>query len=610
MLKKNLRVVTALFLIALITFSSITLLNRMGRGLKVDLTEDRIYMLSGETKKILGGLSQTIRLKLFYSRTEAMKGLDSLRPYNNYFFYVRDLLREYASAARGKVILEIIDPKEDTREEREALAYGLRPIPTTDDDRFFFGLVLTTEFGQERTIALLAPERQQQAEYDISEMIYSAAGQAKKRIGILSTAQADGTASTSGPKGWFVLERLKAYYDVTMLPPDSVLFQKLDAVMVIHPRALPDPTLAALDQYVLGGGKLVVFQDPYFTAAPHGDGSADAPLRSSSLNRLLVAWGCEMPPDTVAADPSLASSMQPARDGGAGKTATLMALKGPAVSHEDGVNPGVDLVRVLNAGKLQVKPVPGITATPLLRTSESGYTVRADGTIHRVSEANETVLLGVRLTGTFRSALAGDPPTDKTADASAKPAVSKGNPVVVVFSDVDMLTNAMARPEAASVTSGNLDLALATMEGLTGSVSLAAMKARGKIMRPFTALDEMERDFDRRIAPAVSELQANIAAAESELQGLARKANDGEEILLKEEILRNSKIAEGKISRAREELAGIQHTKKETTDGLLSQFKIFILFAGPALVLSIPALVIIVRFVFKRLRSKQWATVN
>ncbi len=117
-----------------------------------------------------------------------------------------------------------------------------------------------------------------------------------------------------------------------------------------------------------------------------------------------------------------------------------------------------------------------------------------------------------------------------------------------------MLTNAMARPEATSA-SGNLDLVLATMEGLTGSVSLAAMKARGKIIRPFTTLDAMERDFDRSVAPAVSELQANIAAAESELQGLARKANDGEEILLKEEILRNSKITEGKISRAREELA-------------------------------------------------------
>ena len=112
MLKKNLRVVTALFLIALITFSSITLLNRMGRGLKVDLTEDRIYTLSDETKKIVGGLSHTIRLKLFYSRTEAMKGFDSLRPYNNYFFYIRDLLREYASAVPGE------DRPRDHRPER------------------------------------------------------------------------------------------------------------------------------------------------------------------------------------------------------------------------------------------------------------------------------------------------------------------------------------------------------------------------------------------------------------------------------------------------------------------------------------------------------------
>ena len=306
MLKKNLRVVTALFLIALITFSSITLLARMGRGLKVDLTEDRIYTLSDETKKIIGNLTHTTRLKLFYSRTEAMKGLDSLRPYNNYFFYVRDLLREYASAARGRIVLEIIDPKEDTREEREALVYGLRPIPTTDDDRFFFGLVLTTEFGQERTIALLTPERQQQAEHDITEIIYSATSQTKKKIGILSALHTDSTASATGPKGWLVLERLKAHYDVTMLPPDAAAFDKLDAVMVVHPRAVPDATLTALDRYVTGGGKLVVFQDPSCMAAPHaGDGASAPGPGTSSLNRLLSAWGCEMPPDIVAADPSL-----------------------------------------------------------------------------------------------------------------------------------------------------------------------------------------------------------------------------------------------------------------------------------------------------------------
>jgi ABC-type uncharacterized transport system involved in gliding motility auxiliary subunit len=615
MLKKNLRVVTALFLIALITFSSITLLARMGRGLKVDLTEDRIYTLSDETKKIIGNLTHTTRLKLFYSRTEAMKGLDSLRPYNNYFFYVRDLLREYASAARGRIVLEIIDPKEDTREEREALVYGLRPIPTTDDDRFFFGLVLTTEFGQERTIALLAPERQQQAEHDITEMIYSATAQSKKKIGILSMLHTDSTASTTGPKGWFVLERLKSHYDVAMLPPDATAFDKLDAVMVVHPRAVPDTMLTALDRYVTGGGKLVVFQDPSFMAAPHAADGASAPgPSSSSLNRLLSAWGCEMPPDTVAADPTFASTMQPARDGGAGKTPTLMALKGHAVSHEDSINPGVSLVRMFNAGKLQVKPVSGITAMPLLQTSASGYTVRADETMLRTSETNENVLLGVRLTGRFRSAFAGDQPNDTAegVQTGTKPAEGKGNPVVVVFSDVDMLTNAMARPETTAVSGGNLDLVLATMEGLTGSVSLATMKAKGTIMRPFAALDEMERNFDHSVAPMMTGLQAEIAAAENELRTLALKEPGGEEALLKEELLRKRKIIEGKISRARDELGGIQQTKKEATDGLLSQLKIFIVFAGPALVLLIPALVTIFRLVARltRLRRKQWATGN
>jgi hypothetical protein len=232
----------------------------------------------------------------------------------------------------------------------------------------------------------------------------------------------------------------------------------------------------------------------------------------------------------------------------------------------------------------------------------------------RTSETNEAVLLGVRLTGRFRSAFAGEPPNDTAegAQTGTKPADSKGNPVVVVFSDVDMLTNTMARPETASISGGNLDLVLATMEGLTGSVSLATMKAKGTIMRPFATLDEMERDFDRSVAPTMAGLQAEIAAAENELRSLTIKEPGGEEALLKEELLRKRKFIEGKISRARDELGGIQQTKKETTDGLLSQLKIFIVFAGPALVLAIPALIIIIRFIARltRLRRKQWATGN
>ena len=192
----------------------------------------------------------------------------------------------------------------------------------------------------------------------------------------------------------------------------------------------------------------------------------------------------------------------------------------------------------------------------------------------------------MRLTGTFRSAFAGDPSTDKAADAGTGPAGSKGNPVVVVFSDVDMLTNAMARPEAASVSGGNLDLVLATMESLTGSVSLAVMKARGKIIRPFTALDEMERDFDRSVAPAVSEIQAEYRGRRERASGSRPKIKR-----------RRGNPAEGGDPPEQQDHRGKDLArpggtgrnpaceKGKTDDGLLSQFKIFIVFAGPALVL-------------------------
>jgi len=598
MLKKNAKVLAAIFLIALITFSSITLLARVGRALKVDLTQDRIYSLSDETNKVMAGLTHPVRLKLFYSRTEALKGFDSLRAYSNYFFYIRDLLREYASRSRGRIALEIIDPRRDSREEGEALQYGLRPIPTVGDDRFYFGLVLTTEFGQEKAIPLLAPERQQLAEYDITEMIHSATSRTKKRIGVLSTVHLGSTAypaettramglAENAPKGPSALEPLKSHYDVTMLAADAASLQKFDAVVVIHPRNVPELTLAALDRYVTGGGKLVVFQDPAFMAdAPgYAAGSAYAPgQNASNLNRLLSAWGCEMAPDVLAADPGTAART-------AAGPATLMTLRGQAIRHEVGLNTGVTQVRVFSAGALQIKAVPGIAATVLLRAPETGITVRSENPQQRASEGKEIVTLGVLLTGSFRSALEGEPVVGAPkAGAPAGPAAgAKAAPVVVVFSDVDMLTGAMA---AAAPAGGNADLLLSAMEGLTGSVPLASIKARGRIIRPFSAVARMEESYDESAAAAIASLQAEIAAAERELGTLARKNQEGEESLLKEEILRSRKMTEAKITRAKEELAALQHKKRTMVESLFTKWKVFILLGGPALVLLIPAVVL------------------
>jgi hypothetical protein len=232
-----------------------------------------------------------------------------------------------------------------------------------------------------------------------------------------------------------------------------------------------------------------------------------------------------------------------------------------------------------------------------------------DNPQHRASEGKELLCLGVRLTGSFPSALASDS-AQNAPKAGPEAAAKKAAAVVVVFSDVDMLTGPLAAPESATaLAGGNADLVLSTMESLTGSVSLASIKARGRIMRPFNAVDRMEENYDQSTAPTVAALQSEIAAGERELNSLARKTQDGEESLLKEEILRSRKMTETKISRAREELAAIQHKKRVMVEGLFTKGKAFILLAGPVAVLLIPALMLATRL-FRRIelpKRKLWS---
>ena len=79
-------------------------------------------------------------MKLFYTKTAVMKAPDQIRVYNNYYFFVEALLKEYTKASKGMVELEIVDPRPYSDEEAEALRYGIQKFPMTEEENFFFGL--------------------------------------------------------------------------------------------------------------------------------------------------------------------------------------------------------------------------------------------------------------------------------------------------------------------------------------------------------------------------------------------------------------------------------------------------------------------------------------
>ena len=125
-MNRLIRAITAIALIAVITVSAISICQNIGKSMRVDITDQGLYTLSDGTKAVLDGLNQPIKLKLYYSKTAAMKGPDQIRYFNEYYVFVKALLDEYVTAAKGNVILDVIDPESFSDDEVDAIRHGLK----------------------------------------------------------------------------------------------------------------------------------------------------------------------------------------------------------------------------------------------------------------------------------------------------------------------------------------------------------------------------------------------------------------------------------------------------------------------------------------------------
>ncbi|MEK7993302.1 MAG: Gldg family protein, partial [Planctomycetota bacterium] len=120
-MNRTIRAIIGAILVLVIVFSVISACQNIGKPLKVDITDQRLYTLSDGTRSILGKLNQPIKAKLYYAKTASLKGPDQIRFFNNYYEFVRALLEEYVAASEGLVELEVIDPRPFSDDEEQAV---------------------------------------------------------------------------------------------------------------------------------------------------------------------------------------------------------------------------------------------------------------------------------------------------------------------------------------------------------------------------------------------------------------------------------------------------------------------------------------------------------
>lgn len=328
-----------ILLVALITVLSIHLVFQVLEGVRADVTASDLYSLSEGTLQILEKMEeegvQPLEMKLYFSETTGKTLPRFIKDFITYQRYLHTLLEEYERAAKGKIEVRFIDPLTDSDEEQEAIKDGLEGRPINQHgDKFFFGLTVETQTGSKETIPFLWPNEQESIEYEITKRVSSLLWPSSQHIGIVSSLEVFGTADNpylaqmlaaqgrSPSEKWLAVQLLEERYDVSKIELDTahISHDEYDLVIVIHPKNLPRKTLWALDEWVVTGGKTMVFLDPYAITdqAPQDPQQPWAALQyepSSSLDPLLRAWGLRMPPQTFAADFDLAMSRPVVRGG-------------------------------------------------------------------------------------------------------------------------------------------------------------------------------------------------------------------------------------------------------------------------------------------------------
>jgi len=621
---------------------------------RLDLTEGRVYTLSDGTRQVLARLDTPVVVRLYYTQSGDTSVPVAL---NTFAKRVQDLLAEYEAASGGRLVIERLNPEPDSDAEDAATRDGIDAQVTPNQEKFYLGLAVMrrdaaaakADAPQARgalpgatataaaaasnavashtvAIPVLSPERERLLEYDITRAISQVMQARRPVIGVMSAIPVFGRPMEpmlgrlpTGP--WIAIQELQRNFDVRPVPMGSTRIpDDVKVLLVIHPRDLTDAGEYAIDQFVLRGGRLIAFLDPY--AFFDQQRNLENPLAGntaseSTFPRLLGAWGYAMPLGKIAGDLTLASN----QNGRA--MPTLLNVQGDALNKDDLVIGQVGTLTLPFPGWFdplaEGKPVAGLTATVLARTSPNSMlidpivaTLTGDVAARGFQPTGKAHALALRLTGRFPSAFPDGPPkVDVTApvplrdgapadaapvvhapaDPAAHLAKAANDAQVVLVGDIDMLADGVVVEIQESFgqqvrvpRNGNLDFLQSLVEAFAGDSLLGGLRSRAAFSRPLTVPLEIAERAQQEYLGAIKALEDDLIQTQDRLQKLQRARGPGSTFTPSAEQQAEIDAFQLKSTQTKAELKELRRTLRLETDRLELVTKVVNIALMPVLV--------------------------
>ncbi|VAW96319.1 gliding motility protein GldG [hydrothermal vent metagenome] len=579
-------VIAAVLIVVINLFS-----NLIFSSVRLDLTEGNIYSLSDGTKNIIDKIDEPITLRYYFSS----KLLGDIPSVSNYGKRVKELLVEYEKISAGNIKLIIVDPEPFSEQEDQAVQYGIQALPLGDGrTKAYFGLIGSNATDKEAVIAFFQAEKEDSLEYDITKLVNQLSDNKKKVVGLMTSLPMVGGAPSNPmmPQAaageWYILTQLKQLFEVQTLETSvEKIPDNIDVLLMAHAKSLSEKTQFAIDQFVLKGGHLLVFVDPFSeadappAAAQQNPQMAMNAVRDSNLDKLFKAWGIELSAGKIVADRLAATRVGVNTGQGAVQAVEYIAwltLQADNFNTDDFVTNSLKTVTMGSAGHFNIleaaKDSPEAkfnkTITPLIQTSKTAmeleqmqfrFGVNPIGLLQKFVSADKKFNIAVRINGLSQSAF---PDGIEGQTDSIKQSTQPIN--VIAVADTDMLEDKfwvniqnflgqkMAMPRA-----NNDAFLINAIDNLSGSNDLISLRTRGRSSKPFTTVVALKREAEQKFQAKEKALQTKLNQAEQKLNALQQQKQGQNAAILSLEQRKEIEDFRAQQVSTRKELRAVQH---------------------------------------------------
>jgi ABC-type uncharacterized transport system involved in gliding motility auxiliary subunit len=413
--------------------------------------------------------------------------------------------------------------------------------------------------------------------------------------------------------------------NITSIPSD------IDVLMIVHPAQLSAAQQYAIDQFVLRGGRALVFVDPNSELAGQNRGMmGENPGPSASdLPQLLKAWGVAYNPAKVIGDRDLAQRVQTSTD-----------PRNPVVSYpiwlhlssanfdgKDQITASLQSLNLASAGALFPVAHATTTFSPLVTSSnqaslldsvEAKMNPRPQDLMAQVEPTGEKYVIAARISGPAKTAFPAGPPGVsaeglKTAAHQVKQSAGPIN--VVIMADTDIFDDRFwVRVEnlyghrVAAPFADNAAFVLNAIENLTGSSDLISLRTRATNNRPFTVVQDLQVHAQAQYQQEADALQQQLTDTQNRLHALEQGGTANGQSASSTALTPEQQVEIQRFKRlladTRTQLRDVQHNLRREVDALGS----LLAFINIALVPILVALFAVALAVLRRRRRARALT--